>query len=321
MTEALKTRPSRFAVVGAGPVGCIVAAFLAKGGSEVTLCDVVPELLEPAVDRGIILEGAENLQQKVTRTCTTVDDLAAFDPEVIFITVKANALPLIASAIEGFWQEGISVVSWQNGIDTEVELAKTLGRGPVMRAVVNYGCGLIAPGRVRIPFHHPPHFIQELDENAREDAIGIARVLSECGLRTEHTGQIVSMVWRKTVMNASMNPVCAITGLTMSRAMGDPIVLQIVDALVKECIHIARANEILLGWDFYVHAMDYMRHAGDHKPSMLMDVEAGRRTEIDFINGKFVEYASRVGLDAPFNRTMRALVKGLESTATRKAGA
>jgi 2-dehydropantoate 2-reductase len=121
------------------------------------------------------------------------------------------------------------------------------------------------------------------------------------------------MVWRKSVMNACMNPVCAVTGLTMSRVMNDPIVYQIVDALVKECIQVARANEINLGWDFYPHAMDYMRNAGDHKPSMLMDIEAGRRTEIDFINGKFVEYGARTGTHTPYNHTLSALVKGLES--------
>ena len=114
-------------------------------------------------------------------------------------------------------------------------------------------------------------------------------------------------------MNACMNPVCAVTGLTMSRAMGDPIVFQIVDALVKECIRVARANEIDLGWDFYTHAMEYMGNAGDHKPSMLMDIEANRRTEIDFINGKFVEYGARTGTLTPYNHTLSALVKGLES--------
>jgi 2-dehydropantoate 2-reductase len=291
-----------------------VAAFLSRSGYDVVLCDVVPALLAPAVDPGIRLEGAENFQQKIARTCASVDDLAAYDPEVIFITVKANALPLIASAIEGFLKEDRYVISWQNGIDTELELAKTLGRGRVVRAVVNYGCGLIAPAHVRVPFHHPPHYIQELNPAAKSAAVAVAGVLSACGLGTERTDQIVSMVWRKTVMNASMNPVCALTGLTMSRAMNDPIVFQIVDALVKECIQVARANEINLGWDYYLHAMDYMRNAGDHKPSMLMDIEASRRTEIDFINGKFIEYARRVGMEAPFNRTMSAMVKGLESS-------
>ena len=313
MSAEANFKPKSFAVVGAGPVGCIVACFLARGGYDVTLCDVIPDLLKPALDPGIIIEGAENLQSKVTRTCTNVDDLADVDPDVIFITVKANALPLIASAIEGFHREGMLIVSWQNGIDTEREIAKVLGNTQVMRAVVNYGCGLMGPAHVKMPFHHPPHYIQELDPDSRQAAITVAEVLSKCDLTTEHTENIISMVWRKSVMNAAMNPVCAVTGLTMSRVMNDPIVYQIVDALVKECIQVARANEINLGWDFYTYAMNYMRNAGDHKPSMLMDIEANRRTEIDFINGKFVEYGNRTGSRTPYNQTLSALVKGLES--------
>jgi 2-dehydropantoate 2-reductase len=313
MSGASNFSPQSFAVVGAGPVGCIVACFLTKGGYEVTLCDVIPDSLSPALDRGIILEGAENLKQKVSKTCTNVDELADVNPDAIFITVKANSLPLIASAIESFHREGMVIVSWQNGIDTELELSKILGKTDVMRAVVNYGCALVGPAHVRIPFHHPPHYIQELEPKSRDAAIVIAQVLSKCELATEHTDNIISMVWRKSVMNACMNPVCAVTGLTMSRVMNDPIIFQIVDALVKECIRVARANEINLGWDFYTYAMEYMRNAGDHKPSMLMDIEANRRTEIDYINGKFIEYGERTGTDTPYNHTLSALIKGLES--------
>ena len=313
MSQLSEFQPQKFAVVGAGPVGCIVAAFLARGGYDVTLCDVISELIAPAPDRGIIIEGAENLTQTVARTCKTVDELGDANPEVIFITVKANALPLIASAIEAFHRKEMFVVSWQNGIDTELELARALGRTAVMRAVVNYGCGLVGPCHVRMPFHHPPHYVQELDLRSRPAAEAVAESLTRCGLTTEHTVQIVNMVWRKTVMNASMNPVCAVTGLTMSRAMTDPIVFQTVDALVKECINVARANEINLGWDYYTQAMEYMRSAGDHKPSMLMDIEANRRTEVDFINGKFVRYGERVGMPTPYNKALWSLVKGLES--------
>ena len=156
MQDPAEFKPSRFAVVGAGPVGCIVAAFLARGGYDVTLCDVVPALLAPALEPGITLEGAENFQQKVTRTCLSIDDLADYDPEVIFITVKANALPLIASAIEGFYKEGMYVISWQNGIDTELELTKAIGKSPVMRAVVNYGCGSGGAGPCAAAVPSPP---------------------------------------------------------------------------------------------------------------------------------------------------------------------
>jgi len=312
MNDKFDFDPRKFAVVGAGPVGCIVAAFLAKGGREVILCDVIQDLLTPALDPGIIIEGAENLQQKISKVVTNIDELADHDPDVIIITVKAHVLPLIASAIEAFYREGMYVVSWQNGIDTELELSKILGKTPVMRAVVNYGCGLAGPAHVRMPFHHPPHYIQELDAASRQAAAVIAETFSVCGLETEHTAQIISMVWRKAVLNSCMNPVCAVTGLTMSRVMNDPIVYQTVDNLVKECLKVARANEINLGWDFYPHAMEYMGSAGDHKPSMLMDIEANRRTEIDFMNGKFVEYGQRAGIPTPFNHTLWTLVKGLE---------
>lgn len=313
MSKPLEFRPYSFAVVGAGPVGCILASFLARGGYDVILCDILPELTEPALSPGIIIEGTENFQQIISRTCRNLDDLANCTPDVILLTVKAHALPLIASAIESFYRVGIYVVSWQNGIDTELVLAQVLGRKAVMRAVVNYGGRLLKPGRVHMSFHHTPHYIQELEPKSRHAAIAVAESLTKVGLITKHTDQMNSMVWRKSIMNACMNPVCAVTGMTMAQAMGDPIVLQIIDALIKEGVKVARANEITLGWDFYPYCMEYMKNAGDHKPSMLIDIEMKRRTEIDFINGKIVEYGEQAGLETPYNRTLRALVKALES--------
>lgn len=305
-------KTTKFAVIGAGPVGCIVAAFLEKGGYRVTLCDVAPELVERAKNPGISITGSEELQQKVSRTCTNVDDLAREDPDVIIIAVKANALSLIASTVKGFLRENMYVVSWQNGIDTELELAEFLGRKNVMRAVVNYGCALKSPGEIVMGFHHPPHYIQELEPESAQAASRIAGMLSDCGLATEKTDDIVSMVWRKTAMNASLNPVCALTRLTMAQAINDPIVFETVNALFKECLKVARANEINLGWEFYPYAMNYVKGAGNHKPSMLMDMENKTRTEINFINGKFVEYGVQAGIETPYNNTMVALVKGLE---------
>jgi 2-dehydropantoate 2-reductase len=136
-------------------------------------------------------------------------------------------------------------------------------------------------------------------------------VLTRCGLATERTDRIVSMVWRKSVMNACMNPVCAVTGMTMAQAMRDPFIFQIVDLLIKEGVQVARANEISLGWDYYPYCIQYMKTAGDHKPSMLIDVEKKRGTEVDFMNGKIVEYGEQAGVDTPYNRMIRALVKAL----------
>ena len=69
----------------------------------------------------------------------------------------------------------------------------------------------------------------------------------------------------------------------------------------------------MLGPDYYVDVHDYIKNAGHHKPSMLQDIEAKRRTEIDYINGKIIEYGERAGVPTPYNTTLRSLVKALET--------
>jgi len=309
--ETESYQPKRFAVVGAGPVGAIVAAFLAKGGYDVTLCDVVPSLLAPALDPGILIEGTDALRAKVARTTTRIDDLIVDPPDVMILAVKATALPLIASTLEGFAAEGRYVVSWQNGIDTERVLADHLGAEYVLRAVVNLGCVPLGPAHVRIAFHHP-HYIQELAPRSMAAAVGISEVFTACGLPTRHTDQIHNLVWRKAVLNACMNPICAVTGKTMAEIINDPILFHLVDVLIKEGVSVARANEFRLGPEFYLYAIDYIRNAGHHKPSMLQDIEAGRRTEVDYINGKIIEYGAQAGVPTPYNTMIRGLVKALE---------
>ena len=316
--------PKKFAVIGAGPVGGIVAAFLAKGGYEVTLCDIDMALLEPALNPGIIIEGTDTLQAKVARVTTRIEDLQNDPPDVIVVAVKAIALPAVASALRSFFDsrgeskadskgEGPYVISWQNGIDTELVLAQQLGNRPVMRGVVNLGCVPLEPGHVRIAFHIRPHHIQELDPRSRDAAIAICKVFTECGLDTLHSDQIRDLVWRKAILNGCMNPICAVTGKTMAELIEDPILFHLVGALIKEGVAVARANEYALGSGFYPYCIDYIKSAGHHKPSMLQDIEAGRRTEVDFINGKIAEYGAQAEVPTPYNTMIRGLVKALES--------
>jgi 2-dehydropantoate 2-reductase len=302
----------RFGVIGAGPVGLAVAAALSKAGVEVTLCDLRPELTECAATSGITLKGAIELHGKAAAVIGSVDEFAKAPPDVLFVASKATAVSLIASSIHSFQRKGMYVVSWQNGIDTERALSEALGRESVLRAVVNFGVSLEKPCEVEVAFHHPPHFLQETGGGDATAASAIAEILTRGGLPTARADNIVDLVWRKTILNAALSPVCAVTGMTMAEALRDPFIFEVVDRLLKECVAVARANEISLGWDFYRYSMDYIRGAGNHKPSMVADIEAGRRTEVDFINGKIIEYAEDAGLDAPLNRMIRALVKAAE---------
>ena len=305
--------PRRIAVIGAGPVGCVVSGAFAQAGYEVVLCDMVNDLLESARDPGIRIEGALQFSGRVAQTVTSLDDLADDPPELIFVTTKATALPLIASAMQTFHRPGIYVVSWQNGLDTEQVLADHLGAEWVMRAAVNYGVTLLAPAHVHVGFSHPPHWLQETHEAGRQIAAVVCELLTDVGLPTNHSERLVDYVWKKTILNAALGPVCAVTGKTMAQAMRDPFLSDLVEKLIKEGVMVARANEIHLGWDYYRYAVKYLKDAGDHKPSMLVDIESGRMTEAEFINGRIAVYADRAGMEAPYNIMMRSLVKSLES--------
>jgi 2-dehydropantoate 2-reductase len=304
--------PGRIAVIGAGPVGCVLAAAFANQGREVILCDMVQELLEPSRDPGIRVQGALQFGGRVAHTVCSLDELADDLPELVFISTKATALPLIASAMQSFHQAGTYVVSWQNGLDTERVLADHLGAEWVMRAAVNFGVTLLAPAHVEVGFHHPPHWLQESHEDSAPVAASVCKLLTEAGLPTRHAERLVDQVWQKTILNAALGPVCAVTGKTMSQAMRDPFLYDVVEKLLKEGITVARANEVHLGWDYYRYAIDYLKGAGDHKPSMLVDIQSGRITEAEFINGQIAVYAEMAGLEAPYNVMMRALVKALE---------
>jgi 2-dehydropantoate 2-reductase len=304
--------PKKIAIIGAGPVGCVLAAGFSRAGLEVTLCDVVESLLAPARDPGIYVEGAATMHGKVARTITSIDDLASEHPDLIFVTAKATALPLISSAIESFHKPGTYVISWQNGIDTELELAEHLGAKWVLRAVVNFGVMLSEPGRVKMAFHHPPHWLQELDSESGAVAQVICELLSKVGLPTNHATRLIDQVWQKSILNASIGPICAVSGKTMSQAMHDPFLREMIENLVKEGIRVARANELNLGWDYFRDSIKYLAATGDHKPSMLVDVENKRMTEIEYINSKIAAYGDVAGVDAPYNKMIRALVKALE---------
>lgn len=304
------------AVVGAGPVGSVVAAILAAADHGVAICEISAELRGAIGGRGISLVGERRTTVAADRFAAihaTIDSLAQDPPGTVFICVKATAIPLVVSALGELLPSSTTVVSWQNGIDTELSVAESIPPEQVVRAVVNYGVSFDREAdAVRVSFEHPPHAVQELVAAGRERAEQVAALLSGAGLTTERADHLERMVWKKAILNAALNALCGLTGLNMEEATRDSFAWDLADRVLKESISVARANEIWLGSGFYRWAVDYMHRAGAHRPSMLLDLDAGRRTEIDFINGKIVEYGSRVGVATPYNETMVALVKARE---------
>src|SRR5262249_33528178 len=141
----------------------------------------------------------------------------------------------------------------------------------------------------------------------------LAEACTRAGMPTVALEDARGAQWRKLIFNAASNAIAALTGLTHGR-VAEPPTRDLAWAVMAEGRAVAHAQGIVLDrapeelFDFAARK----DVAYDHKPSMLQDVEAGRQTEIDFLNGAIVAFGERHGVDAPLNRALTALVKGLE---------
>jgi len=311
----------KFAVIGAGPIGGILGAHLAKAGSDVTLIDILESRISiirenglEIVDRKCAIRG--DLKVKHLKADLSLREMER-KPDTIFVCVKTYSLPSVIESIKEIFSPNMKVVSFQNGLDNEEILGEEFGAENVMRVVVNFAGRMLSDNKIEVTFFNKPNYIGVIHSNARNYARELADILTKCGLDTQFTEEIKKYEWEKAILNSCLAPVSAITGLSMEEIMNTAFLRELVIHLLKEGIDVARKSGINLDENFYNFSVSYLRKGGRHKPSMRVDIEAGRRTEIDFLNGKICEYGRKLGLKVPYNETMVALVKGVERGATR----
>jgi 2-dehydropantoate 2-reductase len=158
------------------------------------------------------------------------------------------------------------------------------------------------------PFEPQPAALDEIER--------LADACTRGGMPTHAVPDARPAQWRKVIFNAATNPVGALTGLTHGRVCERPDLRALVSALVNEGKAVAAAQEIVLDADpeaLIDHAAK-PEVAYDHKASMLQDVEARRRTEIDYLNGGIVRFGRELGVPTPLNEAVAALVNGLEAS-------
>ena len=302
---------TRIGVIGAGPVGSILSAHLINDGHEVYIADVLSHLIEAIKEKGLQIVGVKELYARVDNAYTSIDQLHGIELDQIFICTKAIDLPGVIKQLEKLNLEKAYYISFQNGIDNEEVLAEHFPRENVFRGVTNYAGMIARPGVVKMTFFHPPNFIGNLVPESVEAAKSIAQLHSKAGIETKYTETIKKETWRKTILNSVLMPVSVITRLTMAKIMGDPELKAIVEALMSDFLEVAKMEGHVYKEDFYEKAITYLSHAGDHKPSMLIDFEAGRPLEIGFLNDKIQEYAEKYALPCKYNKLLCSLIKGL----------
>ena len=313
MTPASTARDHAFGIVGVGPVGGILAGHLAKHGRRVVLVDVLKDHLDAIRTKGLTVSGFAQINVKIPDVCYSIPELKKHDVDAVFVSVKASILPRIIPDLRKATKPGTYAISFQNGLDTEQLISEEFGTDRTLRVVVNYAGNMVADGHVDMTFFNKPNYVGTISKEAEGYARQLADILTSCDLETKFTDNIRKYTWEKTILNAGMSALCAVTKQTMKDAMDFPPTHKIVESLVKEGIEAAKADGYDYGQGFFDFCMGYLGKAGRHKPSMLVDVEGQRPTEIDFLNGKIVEYGGKHGIPTPYNQTITAIVKALEA--------
>ncbi len=302
----------KFGVIGMGPSGAILAAHLAAEGHDVAVVDIKFEHIEAIKKRGLRLTGMVDMITKFPHAYSSVSLLKDHKLDVIFIATKTFSLRPVLREIRGIYREGMRIVCYQNGIDNEDLVAERFNPEAALRIVVNHAGNVIDNGVVKMTFFHKPNYIGAVSDDSVKTAKDIAKVMTASGLETEYTTKIKYYEWRKAIFNTALAPISAVTGQTMKEVMVLPETRELVESLLREAIAVAEARGVKLGKNFFEEGLRYLGTAGNHRPSMRIDIEEGRQTEIDFITGKIVEYGELFDSCCPINLALYNLVKGLE---------
>ena len=307
-------------VIGLGPVGAIIACRLKAAGERVVAVESGEARARAARQDGLRLCGEPESEFRLDAVRDTVAAAVPDGPfDTVFVCVKANDLPTLVLGLPALIGPATTVVSLQNGLGIEDHLVPAVGAHRFVRGVVNFAGQVDEPGCVRLTFFQPPNWVGVPEGLADDRARAIAGLLTGVGLRTEVAPDIRACVWRKVVHLAILAPVCALTRMDMRTALSHKELRRLSQGLLSECIAVGDRLGYDCGNGFFETSMRYVLEAGDHPPSMLIDVLRGRPTEVSYINGKVVEAADALGVDVPLNRAICALVQSLEAVPARSS--
>ena len=313
----------KIAIYGAGAIGGFLGARLAEAGAEVTLIARGAHLAAMRA-RGLTLITRE---RRLTLPVACTDTPAEAGPQdAVFLTLKAHSLPAIADAVQPLLGPETAVVSAQNGIPWwyfyrnggphEGHRLKSLDpdgrlwrRIPPQRCIgcVLYPAAEIAePGVVRHQFGDR-FVLGEPDGSASTRCRRLSEALAAAGLDAPVHPRIRDEIWLKLWGNTSFNPVSALTGATLAGMALDPGSRAVVHRVMEETRAVGQALGVTFEVDIDTR-IGWAADVGEHKTSMLQDLEMGRPMEIDALVSVVAEMGRLTGVATPFLDSILALV-------------
>ena len=315
------------AVVGAGAIGGLLGAHLARSGQDVVLIARGPHL-EAMRSRGLTVRSAGG---DFTSHPACTDDIAAIaGAETVFITLKAHSIPVVAPALGRALKSDACVVGAMNGIpwwyfpDRHLEsvdpggiIARSIPRDQVIGCVVYPAATVTEPGVI----HHAEgnrFSLGELDGSRTERVQKTSRILVDAGFKAPVQTRLVNEIWLKLVGNATLNPVSAVTRTTMAGMLGAPEARELIRSLMEEVDAVAGSLGVQLPVSIDKR-IEGAAAVGDHKTSMLQDLEARKPLEVEALLGAVIEIAASQNVEVPRLRVLYRLTKLAEQAAAGSA--
>ncbi len=310
-------------IYGAGAIGGLLGAKLAAAGEEVTLIARGPHL---AAMRANGLKLVSDGEEIVARPFATEDPAEAGPQDAIIIALKAPGVPAIAERLRPMLGPDTMVVTAMNGVpwwyfhgldgpwrdrriaclDPEGKLEQAIETRRVIGCVVYPAAEIAAPGVIHHQYGNR-FMLGEPDGSKSARIQALSRTLTEAGFKAPVRPRIRDDIWIKLWGNLSFNPVSVLTLGTLARIAGDAGTRAVIRRMMAEAETVGRA----LGVDFAVDIetrIGWAADVGEHRTSMLQDLEQGRAMEIDALLGAVVEMGDLVGIDTPILDVVLALV-------------
>lgn len=299
----------KVAVLGTGALGLVFAARLASHG-EITVLGTWAEGIAAIRERGIRVMDADGSVAEVLVSATT-EPSDCPPADLALVLVKSYQTPRAAAwAAQILRHDGLAL-TLQNGLDNGSVLAAAVGDARCAVGVTYNGATLLGPGEARHAAHLPSYLGTAPATAERVEAA--ATLLAQAGFEAHVTADILPRLWGKAVANAAINPLTALWRVPNGGVCVTPARCEILAVLAREAAAVANANGITLLFDDPAgYVADICRGTAANRSSMLQDVERGRPTEIDSINGAVVRAGAHTGVATPYNEIIWRLVRALE---------
>jgi 2-dehydropantoate 2-reductase len=301
----------RIAVVGAGAMGSVYAALLGDAGNDVWAIDLWGEHVAAIREHGLRVEGASG--DRTVRVGATSDPADVGEVDLVVIATKAMHVRGAAEGARALLGPETAVLSIQNGLGAPEVVADVLGDERVVVGIAGgFGASVVEPGHVH---HHGMEVVRlgERDGPVSQRVERIVEVWRAAGFTVQAEDDVQRLVWEKLVCNVCFSGTCTVLGRTIGEVLDDPHAWSVASACAVEAYEVAVASGVVLGFgDPEAYTRSFGERIRDARPSMLLDRLAGRPTEIDFINGAIPPRAAALGLEAPVNAVVTALVQAAE---------